>query len=82
MKAKYMPKTLRGKLAHLVEECGEVLAAVGKSMRWGLHSVNPELPPSKQESNATWLLREMDDVEKAIRIVRLALEKQYMEDVT
>lgn len=57
-------------IAHLVEECGEVLAAAGKSQRWGLYSVNPELPADQQETNCAWLLRELDDLEGAIQRVR------------
>ncbi len=57
-------------IAHLVEECGEVLAAAGKTQRWGLYSVNPELPADQQETNCTWLLRELDDLEGAIQRVR------------
>ncbi len=37
-------------LAHLIEECGEVLAAAGKTQRFGLDSVNPLLPKEKQET--------------------------------
>ena len=42
MKPQYRPITLGQKLGYLVEECGEVLAAVGKTQRWGLESFNPE----------------------------------------
>lgn len=69
----YEPKTLAGKLGYLVEECGEVLAAVGKTQRWGLENFNPELPPEKRETNREWVLREMLDLERAIGMVRAAL---------
>ncbi len=46
-------------LAHVVEECGEVLAAAGKTQRWGPHSVNPLLPVEQQETNINWLRREI-----------------------
>ena len=36
MKPEYMPITIDEKLGYLVEECGEVLHAVGKTQRWGL----------------------------------------------
>ncbi len=62
-------------LACLVEECGEVLAAAGKTQRWGRESYNPELPPSQRESNADWLLRELDDLDEAIVRIREALAK-------
>ena len=53
-------------LAHLNEECGEVVAAIGKTMRWGYDSVNPELPFEEQETNLDWVLRELSDVKAAI----------------
>ena len=52
MKPEYMPRTLNQKLGYLVEECGEVLAAVGKTQRWDLDSVNPELPKHQRRTNA------------------------------
>lgn len=44
MKPQYQPKTLAQALGCLVEEAGEVLAAVGKTQRWGMESRNPEAP--------------------------------------
>lgn len=63
---KYLQNGFTKCLAHLVEECGEVLAAAGKTQRWGPHSVNPELDPRVAESNITWLRREMKDLREAI----------------
>ena len=54
-------------MAHVAEEAGEMLAALGKSMRWGLHSVNPELPADQQETNRDWLRREMADLRGAMK---------------
>ena len=51
MKPEYKPKTIEQKLGYLIEKCGEVLAATGKTIRWGLNSVNPELPPKEAETN-------------------------------
>ena len=34
MKPEYEPKDTLQKLGYLIEECGEVLAAAGKSVRW------------------------------------------------
>lgn len=70
MKKKYAPKTTGQKLGYLVEECGEVLAAVGKTQRWGLYSYNPELSKNKRETNRDWILRELKDLERAIKLVR------------
>lgn len=70
MKPEYEPKTPEQKLGYLVEECGEVLAAAGKALRWGLDSTNPDLPPEQQETNADWILREIGGLENAIGYVK------------
>lgn len=70
----YRPVTIEQKLGYLVEECGEVLAAVGKTQRWGLESFNPELPISARVTNREWVLREMNDLEAAIQILREAIK--------
>jgi len=72
---KYYPHTTATKLGYLVEECGEVMAAVGKTQRWGLASRNPTLPPGS-EMNGDWILRELKDLEQAIRIARSAIEAE------
>lgn len=69
-KPQYEPKTDTQRLAYLVEECGEVLAAAGKSQRWGLDSYNPELPPDQRETNRAWLRRELLDLVAAIQRVK------------
>lgn len=53
-------------LSRLVEEAGEVLAAAGKTQRFGLDSVNPLLPIEQQETNRDWLKRELSDLKDAI----------------
>lgn len=73
------PKYLRANdvpfaLAHVAEECGEVLAALGKCQRWGLQSVNPELPADQQETNEAWLLREIVDLRGALDRLQWQLE--------
>lgn len=73
MKEQYRPKTLQQKLGWLVEEMGEAQAAIGKTIRWGLGSVNPELPLDEQEMNGDWILRELRDVEESIREARRQL---------
>lgn len=66
---RYKPQSLEQALGYLAEECGETMAALGKSIRWGLDAVNPELPPEEQETNQEWLVREMADLHAAIGIV-------------
>jgi NTP pyrophosphatase (non-canonical NTP hydrolase) len=72
MKPQYRPRTTKQKLGYLAEECGEVLAAVGKTIRWGLESYNPE-PGASSETNRAWILREIKDLKEAIDIVEAAL---------
>lgn len=82
MKPEYVPKTLEAALGKLVEEAGEVLAAVGKSQRWGLWSSNPE-PDTDGELNIDWILREVVDLTEAIYIAREFLldEKGYADPI-
>lgn len=79
-KPEYEPRTEIQRLGYLVEESGEMLvelaalggrmgkmlAALGKTLRWGPQSVNPELPPEEQETNVEWLIREAEDLRAAI----------------
>lgn len=53
-------------LAHFIEECGECLAAAGKTQRWGRDSVNPLLPADQQETNGAWLRRELADLREVL----------------
>jgi NTP pyrophosphatase (non-canonical NTP hydrolase) len=53
-------------LALLSEECGELVQAIGKTLRHGLDSVNPMLPPGTSQSNRGWLEKEMGDVRAAM----------------
>lgn len=63
---KYMRPGLDFAVGKVVEELGELQAAIGKSLRWGWDSANPELPPSEQESNQRWVRREIADVRHAL----------------
>lgn len=74
MKPEYIPTTPVDKLGYLVEECGEVLAAAGKTLRFGFDSCNPELPPEDRETNAVWLTRELHDLKRAIVLIEELLE--------
>lgn len=71
---KYLQHGFDLRLAKVIEEMGEALAAAGKTQRWGRDSVNPELPVEHQEKNINWLLRELKDVEVAIIQLREAIE--------
>jgi hypothetical protein len=69
---KYMLPGLDFARGKAIEEMGELNAALGKSLRWGWDSVNPELPKDQQETNAAWALRELDDAVDAL--LRLSAE--------
>jgi len=56
-------------LGKFIEECGEALAAAGKSVRFGLDSFNPLLPEDQRETNREWLKREIADLVIAIEAV-------------
>lgn len=63
---KYMRPGLDFAVGKAVEELGELQAAIGKSLRWGWDSSNPELPPHKREANQVWVRREIADVRHAL----------------
>jgi hypothetical protein len=61
-------------IGRFIEECGEALAAAGKSVRFGLECVNPLLPEDQQETNREWLTRELKDLKSAIKALETELE--------
>jgi hypothetical protein len=63
---KYMREGLDFAMGKAVEEAGEFLAAMGKTLRWGWRSYNPELPRGQRETNADWVKREMVDLRGAL----------------
>lgn len=69
MPAKFKPRDVASKLGYLVEECGEVLAAAGKCQRWGLESYNPDVPEVDREPNREWLIRELQDLKRALYFI-------------
>lgn len=62
MKVQFLPITLQGKIAHVMEECGEVQVAIGKAIRFGLDNHHPVT----KETNRAAILREMRDLRMAI----------------
>lgn len=54
------------RLHQLSEECGEVVAAIGKTLRFGTESFNPYLKPEDRETNIDWVKREVNDLKLAI----------------
>jgi hypothetical protein len=63
---KYMRPGLDFAVGKTVEELGELQAALGKTLRWGWDSCNPEIPRAERESNEQWVRREIDDVRGAL----------------
>lgn len=66
------------RLAHFVEECGEALAAAGKTQRWGVHSTNPLIPAHERETNLVWLQRELVDVKEAIARLEASIKEEWL----
>jgi hypothetical protein len=75
--ARYMRPGLDFAVGKAVEELGELQAALGKTLRWGWDSVNPELPREQQEHNSRWVLREIADVRGALD----NLEREMVENL-
>jgi hypothetical protein len=69
MKPLYKANTTEQALAYLVEECGTVLAAIGKIQCCGLHDTPPNTPPNEIDTNRYWLLRELSNLSKAIELI-------------
>lgn len=65
------------RLSHLIEECGETVAAAGKTQRWGVAGTNPLLPPDQRESNLAWLRREMRDLREAMDRLDEAILQEF-----
>ena len=63
---RYFRPGLNFATAWAAEECGELISALGKTLRWGWDSFNPELPKEERESNRDWVKREMRDVREAL----------------
>lgn len=63
---RFLPKDRDGRLFRLVEEMGELAAAIGKAGRHGMHNYNPDLPPAERVTNAEWIKAEMADVRGAL----------------
>lgn len=74
---KYMRPGLDFARGKAVEELGELQAALGKSLRWGWTSVNPELPAGEQVPNVEWVRAEMQDVRGALDNLECEIEKEF-----
>lgn len=60
MKPGYEPQAVGQALGQVVEECGEVCQAIGKAMRFGIWSSNPEAP--EKGNNRDQILSEIADL--------------------
>lgn len=74
---RYMRPGLDFAVGKAIEECGEVCAALGKTLRWGWYSVNPELPQEQQEPNIDWVRREIDDAVTALMLLSGEIHKAH-----
>lgn len=74
---RYMRPGLDFARGKAIEELGELQAALGKSLRWGWESANPELPVDERETNVAWVRREMADVRGALDNLAKELDRQF-----
>lgn len=74
---RYMRPGLPFAVGKAVEELGELSAALGKTLRWGWLSHNPDLPLHAQETNLVWVKREISDVRGALDNLERELDKEY-----
>lgn len=74
---KYMRPGLPFAIGKAVEELGELQAALGKTLRWGWQSSNPELPPNARETNIDWVRREIADVRHALDNLEGEISKSF-----
>lgn len=74
---KYMRPGLNFAVGKATEEAGEFLAAIGKTLRWGWQSVNPELPREQRETNYEWVKREMKDLRGALDNLDREMKTQF-----
>ncbi len=74
---RFLQRGFNKQLSHLIEECGEVLAAAGKLQRWGRDSFNPLLEGA-QETNINWLKRELKDLKLVIDRLEKTIEKDCL----
>ena len=63
---KYLRPGLSFAVGRVIEEAGELQAALGKTLRWGWDSANQELPKDEQETNLKWVIREVGDLRMAL----------------
>ena len=66
MDKRFISNTPEEQIAHIIEECGEVIAVYGKAQRFGWDSINPLIPFDEAETNQEWFERELEDLHKAI----------------
>lgn len=64
----YEPEDERTAFAHVLEECGEVIQAYGKCMRFGWDSVwSEQIHDESLKTNEETLFEEMNDLYKALK---------------
>lgn len=64
MRPDLLPTTFDGKIGRIIEECGEVLQAIGKMQRFGLTAKDPKT--GIEYDNLKDLNLELDDLRAAI----------------
>lgn len=63
-------------LGRAIEEAGEVLAALGKTVRFGWGGSNPLIPEEERETNEAWVRREVADLQHALGALLIELDNK------
>ena len=64
----YLPETRIQAIGYIVEETGELVQAVGKTLRWGLDSYDPTVPENDRVANLQWVKDELAGLHRALHI--------------
>src|SRR5712671_5052010 len=78
MRPDLLPITFRDCLSHVVEECGEVLKAIGKLDRFGEKATDPKT--GIKYDNIADLLTEINDLENAMNRVKQRYQMKIPKD--
>lgn len=74
MDKKYIRSGLNFASTKAIEECGEFISALGKTLCYGWYSYNPEIPINEREYNKEWVKRELDDALEALTRLKNEIE--------
>lgn len=76
MLQRYEPKTIIAILGAASEKCGDLTHAIGKTLRWGLHNYNPDLPKDDRITNLEFLQNRIQSLRRSLdRLEQLLISR-------